>query len=55
MRSSKIISVFLAFVALFSLGGPLSAQERLKKVRITYPTESIAERTSIAGGMVCQR
>ncbi len=42
MRSSKIISVFLAFVALFSLGGPLSAQERLKKVRITYPTESIA-------------
>src|SRR6266542_1256971 len=42
MRSLKIISVFLAFVALFSLGEPLSAQERLKKVRITYPTESIA-------------
>src|SRR6266568_7919198 len=42
MQRSKIISSFLGFVALFSLGGSLPAQERFKKIRITYPTESIA-------------
>lgn len=42
MRSLKVILFFLTLVATFSLGGLLSAQERLKRIRITYPTESIA-------------
>jgi ABC-type nitrate/sulfonate/bicarbonate transport system substrate-binding protein len=42
MRSMKVTLFFLALVATFSLGGSLSGQERLKKIRITYPTESIA-------------
>jgi ABC-type nitrate/sulfonate/bicarbonate transport system substrate-binding protein len=42
MQSLKVTLFFLALVATFSVGGSLSAQERLKKIRITYPTESIA-------------
>ena len=42
MRSLKLVLYFLTLVELFFLDGSLSAQERLKKVRITYPTESIA-------------
>jgi ABC-type nitrate/sulfonate/bicarbonate transport system substrate-binding protein len=42
MRSLKMILFWLALVVTFFLEGSLVAQERLKKIRITYPTESIA-------------
>ena len=42
MQNLKVTSSLLALVALIFFGGPLSAQERLKKIRVTYPTESIA-------------
>ena len=42
MQRRKVIVSLLGFVAFLSFGGRISAQERLKKIRITYPTESIA-------------
>jgi ABC-type nitrate/sulfonate/bicarbonate transport system substrate-binding protein len=42
MRNWKVTSSLLALVALISFGESLYAQEKLKKIRITYPTESIA-------------
>ena len=42
MQNWKLSLYFLTLVGFFCLEGSLSAQERLKKIRITYPTESIA-------------
>ena len=42
MRMSKIFSIFLVVSQCFFLIESLAAQERPKKIRITYPTESIA-------------
>ena len=42
MSSSKFILFFAALVASFYLESSLHAQEKFKKIRVTYPTESIA-------------
>jgi ABC-type nitrate/sulfonate/bicarbonate transport system substrate-binding protein len=42
MSSSKFILFFPALLASFYLESSLHAQEKFKKIRITYPTESIA-------------
>ncbi len=42
MRMSKIISSFIALAGCFLVLFSVAAQERPKKIRITYPTESIA-------------
>jgi len=42
MSSSKFILFFPALLASFYLESSLHAQEKFKKIRVTYPTESIA-------------
>ena len=42
MSSSKFILFFPALLASFYIESSLNAQEKFKKVRVTYPTESIA-------------
>lgn len=42
MTTNRISFVLVFIVALLALAAHISAQERLKKIRITYPTESIA-------------
>jgi NitT/TauT family transport system substrate-binding protein len=42
MQTSKFFAILAAITGLLILVSQLHAQERLKKIRITYPTESIA-------------
>ena len=52
MSSSKFILFFPALLASFYLESSLHAQEKFKKIRVTYPTESIAVLTLFAAGGV---